>query len=63
MKPGVKKDMLSNGSFLQRKSGKPAEGGCKKVRLHNINVKKLENFGGHLLNEDDNSYWEPPFKI
>ena len=22
--------------------------------------KKLENFGGHLLSEDDHSYWAPP---
>ena len=24
-------------------------------------IKKLENFGGHLLSEDDNSYRAPPF--
>ena len=24
-------------------------------------VKKLENFGGHLLSEDDHSYWAPPY--
>ena len=23
--------------------------------------KKLENFGGHLLSEDDHSYWAPPY--
>ena len=25
------------------------------------NLKKLENFGGHLLSEDDHSYWAPPY--
>ena len=25
------------------------------------NTKKLENFGGHLLSEDDNSFWAPPY--
>ena len=24
-------------------------------------TKKLENFGGHLLSEDDHSYWAPPY--
>ena len=24
-------------------------------------TKKLENFGGHLLSEDDPSYWAPPY--
>ena len=24
-------------------------------------VKKFENFGGHLLSEDDHSYWAPPY--
>jgi len=24
-------------------------------------VKKLENFGGHLVSEDDHSYWAPPY--
>ena len=24
-------------------------------------LKKLENFGGHLLSEDDHSYWAPPY--
>lgn len=23
--------------------------------------KKLDNFGGHLLSEDDHSYWEPTY--
>ena len=26
-----------------------------------ISEKKLENFGGHLLSEDDNSFWAPPY--
>ena len=26
-----------------------------------IDSKKLENFGGHLLSEDDYSYWVPPY--
>ena len=30
----------------------------KTVETH---AKKLENFGGHLLNEDDHSYWAPPY--
>ena len=24
-------------------------------------LKKLENFGGHLLSEDDHLYWAPPY--
>ena len=24
-------------------------------------TKKLENFVGHLLSEDDHSYWAPPY--
>ena len=28
-------------------------------RVMNIFV-KLENFGGHLLSEDDHSFWAPP---
>jgi len=34
----------------------------KEFRITNfITLKKLENFGGNLLIEDDHSYWAPPY--
>ena len=39
------------------------EGGVLKITVDLIIVlsKKLENFGGHLLSEDDHSHWAPPY--
>ena len=31
------------------------------ISLSVLYIKKLENFGGHLLSEDDHSYWAPPY--
>ena len=38
-----------------------AKGSHCMVKTQSSLEKKLENFGGHLLGEDDHSYWVPPY--